>query len=217
MDTLTAKDIRALFKLWKRRMAENRQWFLELDSALGDGDLGLTMTGGFAKASEALAPLEESSIGKLMSKAGAVIASSAPSTMGTLLATGFMKGGKALQDTPEAGVAEMARFFTAFVDGMMARGKAKPGEKTALDSLWPAAEALRQSAASGDSLPQALARAAAAAAEGFEKTKDMPGVHGRAAYYQEGSLGKCDPGAAVGVVLMRALAEYVAETAEVDT
>jgi phosphoenolpyruvate---glycerone phosphotransferase subunit DhaL len=209
METLTSTDIKSLFELLKRCMAANREWFIELDSALGDGDLGLTMAGGFAKASEAVGQSSDTSIGKLFSKAGTVIATSAPSTMGTLIASGFIKGAKALQNTEQAGTAEMAAFFDAFVEAVIARGKAQPGEKTVLDSLCPARDTLTACAARGAPLPEALNAAAAAATEGFEKTRDMFGVHGRAAYYQERSLGKCDPGAAVGVVLMRAFADYV--------
>lgn len=132
--------------------------------------------------------------------------------MGTLMGTGFMRAGKAVAGKQAVSLADVAAMMDAFVEGIMARGKAKPGDKTVLDALHPAAEALKAAAGSGQSLAEGLAAAYRAAEQGLEATKDMVAQHGKAACFQEKTLGKPDPGATVGMLLVKALAEYAARS-----
>lgn len=209
MNTLRAKEIKEIFNALASLMNEKKEWLIELDGAMGDGDLGLTMGTGFAKASEALKDLNEQDVGKLFVKAGMVFAQSVPSTMGTLMATGLMKGGKTIQGKHEVSLSDMAEMLSEFVEGIMARGKAKPGDKTIIDSLYPAVQALKSAAEEQKSLEEGLSLAYQAAVQGVEETKNMISKHGRAAYYQEKSLGKQDPGATVGMLFIKAFADYV--------
>jgi dihydroxyacetone kinase-like protein len=195
MDSLTTRDIAAIVARLAGIMTERRDELIALDGAVGDGDLGLTMEKAFTAAREEAANSTESDAGKLLAKIGATIARAAPSTMGTLVATGFLAGGKAVGGRTALGLPEVAVFFEAFVNGIMQRGKSKPGEKTLLDVLHPAAQALRQAAAAGAGLEEGFRRCRQAAAEGLARTKDMIAQHGRVAYYQEQSKGKEDPGA----------------------
>jgi dihydroxyacetone kinase-like protein len=172
---------------------------------MGDGDLGLTMTKGFDSADDQLAQSDETDIGKILAKVGMIIAKDAPSTMGTLVATGFMRGGKALVGKEQIDTQDLAVFFQAFVEGLMDRGKAQPGDKTVIDSMKPAADAL-QAAADRDP-KEALGQALEAAKEGLEATKQMVAKHGRVAYYKEKSLGKADPGATAGVYIVQGFAQ----------
>lgn len=182
-------------------MEEQAQHLTELDAAMGDGDLGLTMPRGFKAAYEEVAGSDETDIGKILMRAGMAMARAAPSTMGTLIATGFMRGGKAVAGSDELTTEGLAAFFHAFVGGIMERGKAQPGEKTIIDVLRPAADAL--TAAGAADLAPALAQALAAAQAGLEATKEMVARHGRGAYYGEQSRGKQDPGATVGVLVLK--------------
>ena len=176
-------------------MERNRERLLELDRAVGDGDLGLTMTAGFGgaarEAGEAVA-VGETEPGRLWLKAGMAINRHAPSTMGTLMATGFMRGGKALAGKAEAASPEMAVFFRAFLDGVIERGKAKPGDKTVVDAILPAAEAA--GAAAGKSLADALADILAGARQGLEDGKRLMSRRGKAAVFREKTIGLEDPG-----------------------
>jgi len=138
------------------------------------------------------------------------MAKAAPSTMGTLMGTGFMRGGKAVKEKTELSLADMAAFWRAFVEGLMERGKAKPGDKTILDSLDPAASALEKAAAAGKSLGEGFAEALSASEEGLEKTKAMAAQVGRMAYNQEKSRDKIDPGAVVGVLIIKTFADICA-------
>ena len=189
-------------------MEAERDRLLELDRAMGDGDLGLTMTRAFAAASQAAA-LDEPLPGKLLMRMGMAVSKAAPSTMGTLVATGFMRGGKAVGEAPAMGVGELAAFFRGFVDGIIDRGKTKPGNKTVVDSLDPAATALEEAAANGASLISALASAAAAAEAGREAAKLMVAQHGRAAMFREETIGMDDGGAYVGALIVRGFCEAV--------
>jgi len=190
-------------------MAAKKEELIRLDGAVGDGDLGLTMEKGFAAAREEAARLEEPDIGKLALKAGAAIARAAPSTMGTLVATGFMSAGKAVAGRQELGLPELAAFFEAFTAGIMQRGKSKPGEKTLLDVLHPAAEALKQAAAEGASLEEGFRRLRQAAAEGLAASRDLVAQHGRVAYYGEQSRGKEDPGAVAASYILAGFCEHL--------
>ncbi len=209
MTTLQASDVKAIFASLDKVMADNREYLIELDAKVGDGDLGLTMTKGFSAAVKTLSTLEEQDVGQLMAKAGMAIAQAAPSTMGTLVGSGFMKAGKAVKGKTELALPDLSEAMTQFVEGLMARGKAKPGEKTIIDALHPAAQALQHAVMDDMSLEEGLSNAYDAARQGLEATKEMVPQHGKQVPHREKSRGLQDPGATVGVLIMQVFAEYV--------
>jgi dihydroxyacetone kinase-like protein len=207
MQTLTASDTVGLFAALENTFAEQREFLISLDGKVGDSDLGLTMSKSFAAAHAAVRAETGATAGKLLRLAGMAIAKAAPSTMGTLTATGFMRGGKALETAETIGTAEMAAFWRAYRDGVQERGRAKVGDKTVLDVLDPIAVSLE--AAAGKPLTEALADAATVAAEALEKTKTMVAQHGKAAAFQAKSLGLQDAGATVGLFIIETMANFV--------
>jgi len=209
MDALTARDVVDLFARLREVMEAKRNFLIELDGKVGDSDLGLTMSKGFAAAAEAVAGSTDPP-GKLLMRGGMAIAKAAPSTMGTLMATGFVRGGEALESAATLGTGEALRFFEAFLSGILERGKAKPGEKTVVDALWPAVDALRTAEQDRQPLPAALAAAARAAAEGLTATRDMVAQHGKAACFQEKTRGLEDAGATAGFLLFETMAQFAA-------
>jgi dihydroxyacetone kinase-like protein len=206
-----SENIKALFAALSETMNVNRDHLIELDGVMGDGDLGLTMASAFSAAAGEIKALEESCPGKMFIRAGMAMAKAAPSTMGTLMGTGFMRGGKAVKEKTELDLADMASFWRAFVDGLMERGKAKPGDKTIIDALDPAALALEKAAAAGTSLAEGFAGALTAAEAGKENTKGMAAQFGRLAYNQEKSKELIDPGCVVGCLIIKAFAACAAE------
>ena len=148
-------------------------------------------------------------IGRTIQLAGMAIAKAAPSTMGTLVATGFMRGGKALDAAASIATAEMSTFWAAFLAGVSERGKAKRGDKTLIDVLAPISDSLAASAAESLPLPRALKAATQAAADGLEATKTMVAQHGKAACFAQKSLGLQDAGATVGFFLIEAISGFV--------
>ncbi len=209
MDCLDINAIRSVLSLLKQMMDDHRDRLIALDRDLGDGDLGLTMTKAFTSAHETAATSEETLPGKLLMRVGMAMGKAAPSTMGTLVATGFMRGGKAIGDQKQLGVPQLAAFFRAFTDGIMERGKTRPGNKTIVDALNPATESLMQAALQGKQLSEALSAASEAAARGNEAARMMKSQHGKAAVYRNQTIGKEDPGASVGVLIVQGFAKVI--------
>jgi dihydroxyacetone kinase-like protein len=201
MRSLGKDDIIKILQNLKQLFNDNRDYLVELDARMGDGDLGLTMSKAFTAVYDELRDTTETDIGKLLMKAGMLMARAAPSTMGTLMGTGFMRGGKAVSGKEEISTGDLAEFFQAFVRGIMERGKAKPGEKTIIDSLKPAADTLLE--LEGEDIAKALQEALRSSENGLESTKNMVAQHGRIAYYKEQSKGQEDPGATAGVILIK--------------
>lgn len=192
-------DVKTLLAVWAELMQQNRERLIELDGAVGDSDLGLTMADGFAAAHNAVKDNPEPDQGKLLYMAGKAMGSAVPSTMGTLMASGLMNAGKELKGVETMEDSLWPRLFQAFFDGVQARGKAQLGDKTFLDGLWPGVQALR----SGEKdMAVAAARAAEAANAAFQGTQGMLAKHGRMAIRGEGSRQYLDPGAAVAALLM---------------
>lgn len=185
-------------------MCENRDYLIKLDSIVGDGDLGLTMSDGFVAAYKAAAVSGETDTGKLLYNAGKAMSTAVPSTMGTLMASGLMQAGKVLKGKLELEPMDIATLFEAYLEGVANRGKAKVGDKTFLDGLDPAVTALKTALGAGDELPAAAAKAREAAETGFQHTTTMIAVHGRAATRGEASRVLQDPGAAVAMLIMKA-------------
>jgi phosphoenolpyruvate---glycerone phosphotransferase subunit DhaL len=207
MTALRIKDIKSIIGQIQSIINTHQNTLMELDSVMGDGDLGFTMTKAFNAAQEEAEKSEEMIPGKLLMRIGMIIAKTSPSTMGTLVATGFMKGGKAIEQFDEIGSEELAVFFEKFVQSMMDRGKSVPGNKTILDTLFPAAQALRLSI--GEPLLIGMLSARDAALKGLKDSTMMKAQHGRAAYYQENSIGKQDGGATVGTYIVEGFYQYI--------
>lgn len=192
-------------------MEENKQYLIDLDSALGDGDLGLTMTAGFAEGLNFVSQSAESDLGKLTMQMGMAISKKVPSTMGTLVASGFMGAGKSAKGKNELDASQTASFMEAFVTGVMNRGKAKPGDRTLVDSLYPAVEAFKKAVTDGAKLKDAFKVALDASIAGVEATKTMKPKFGRAVYYGDQVLGKEDQGAVVGKLIIEGFTQAVCD------
>jgi dihydroxyacetone kinase-like protein len=210
MESLRIKDIQSIILQIKNIIDSNQDKLMELDSVMGDGDLGFTMTKAFAAASEEADHSEEKIPGKLLTRLGMVIAKTSPSTMGTLIATGFMKGGKSIDSFDEIGPETLAVFFEAFVRSIMERGKSSPGNKTIIDTLYPAADVLRRSV--HESLEKAISAAREASLRGLDASTKMKAQHGRAAYYQDDSIGKQDGGATVGTYIIEGFYRHITQS-----
>ena len=185
-------------------MTENKEYLIKLDQQNGDGDLGVSMSEGFAAAAAFAAEAEETDLGKLMMQTGKVFNEAAPSSLGTIISFAFMGLAKSLKGKTEATLPEFAEAVMSGVEKIMEKAGSKPGEKTILDAIYPAAVCLKEH--ESESFGEALKAAAEIAAQGSENTKKMKSVHGRAAYYAEQSIGILDGGSVVGKLIFEALA-----------
>jgi dihydroxyacetone kinase phosphoprotein-dependent L subunit len=181
-----------------------------LDAAAGDGDLGVTMATGGAAVKAILPELSNADTPSLLRRCGSELARKAPSTSGTLLATAFLRAGKAASESSQTDTALLAELLAAAQQGISERGKASPGDKTMLDALGPAVAAVQRAADSGASLHAALVDASAAAQEGAAATKAMRPKIGRASWLAERSEGQVDAGASLVAVIFASAARHVA-------
>ena len=209
---MDANYIRKLLHCFAQIMQENREFLIEQDSIVGDGDLGLTMSDGFQAAAEYACKSDEADVGKLLYMAGKAISVAVPSTMGTLMASGFMQAGKALKGVYELDLKHITALFQAYEEGVMHRGKAKVHEKTFLDGIDPAVQSMRSSLETEEDMESFAQKAYEAACAGYENTATMLAVHGRAATRGEMSRTLKDPGACVAMLMMKAFMNSVASS-----
>lgn len=214
---MKATDFKRLLVYWAALMEENRNYLIDLDSVAGDGDLGLTMSDGFNAASQAVMEADETDIGKLSYLAGKAMSTAVPSTMGTLMASGFINAGRELKGRAELQLSGMADFFRAFFEGVQKRGKANVGDKTFLDGMYPAVQSLITDAEDGINICVAASKAADCALRAFHATKGMLAKHGRATVFGEKSRDILDPGAAVSNLLMKGYADFVEKNGKLET
>ena len=212
IDKLSSADAKEIFAKIKNIMNKNEDYLFKLDSDMGDGDLGLTMSKGFSKVYDVVSELNEESIGKIFIKAGMTLVTAVPSTMGTLMATGFIRAGKSVKNKTEVDLSDFALMLESFVNGIIERGKAKLGERTIIYSLYPASKALKSAFESKKSLKESFKDAYKGSKEGVEATRKMTPKHGKAIYHTERSAGKEDPGAAAGMLLIKAFNDYLQQS-----
>lgn len=200
--------LKATFRRVGETMARNQDFLVQLDQQNGDGDLGLSMAGGYRALSGYLETCEETDLGRILMKGASVFNEAAPSTLGTLTSFFLMGMAKALKGRTGASLPELAAAMAAGLELMMGKCGARPGEKTIVDAL--AAGVAELQARSGEPPAAAFAQAARAAEAGSEATRAMRAVHGRAAYYGDKSLGVLDGGAVAGALVFRAVADHLA-------
>jgi phosphoenolpyruvate---glycerone phosphotransferase subunit DhaL len=185
-------------------VAEQRDELTKLDSAIGDGDHGTNMNRGMKVAVERLDALEGDDIGAAFKAVGMALVSKVGGAAGPLYGTLFLQMGNATGGKSELDVAGLADALQAGLKGVQARGKAELEDKTMVDALTPAVQALEDAAQDGADLSAALEQSAAAAREGMEKTVPLVARKGRASYLGERSAGHQDPGATSSYLLVQA-------------
>jgi dihydroxyacetone kinase-like protein len=190
--------------------AEQRAELVRLDTAIGDGDHGTNMDRGMRKAVEKLDTLEGQDIGAALKAVGMALVSSVGGAAGPLYGTLFLQMGQASAGREALDLAGWTAALEAGVQGVQSRGKAEPGDKTMVDALLPALEALRIAAAEGTDLPAALQRSADAAEEGMKATIPLEARKGRASYLGPRSIGHQDPGATSSQLLLACAAQAAA-------
>lgn len=213
---MNVEDLKGAIGAVATTMKANRGRLIELDQQNGDGDLGITMDEGYGAIAAWLAGSDEKDLGKALMKCSMLFNEKAPSTLGTITSLCLMAMAKALRGKTEASLAELAAALQAGIAQIQEKAKSKPGDKTILDALAPAAAALEAKASTpwaNTPCAEAFAAAAGAAAEGSEATRNMRSVHGRAAYYGDKSIGVVDGGSVVGRLVFESIAAYCAEGA----
>jgi dihydroxyacetone kinase-like protein len=206
----------AIVTTWMREVAEavkaESSHLTQLDAAVGDGDHGVNMERGFSAVEKALAGQNaEVPPGRLLIVAGKTLVSTVGGASGPLWGVALRRAGRSLGDEQSFNGARLADALQAAIDGVVELGAAAPGDKTMVDALVPAVEALRRGLAAGEPLDRALGQAADAAEEGARSTVPMQARKGRASYLGERSIGHQDPGATSSAMIVRALERAVSQ------
>jgi dihydroxyacetone kinase-like protein len=205
---ISSQTLPDLFVYLSEVFLQNRELLIELDGKVGDSDLGITMVGAFGAARDVALKNRGEPLTTQFKKAGASMAAAAPSTMGTLVATGFLRGAKAVGDYENLDLKAWASFWRAFTDGIAERGKAQLGDKTVLDVLEPISASLEASVESGSTLNESLKEASKSAEVALEATKTMEAQRGKAAAFGKKTVGLQDAGGTVALILIRGISEF---------
>ncbi|WP_448629732.1 dihydroxyacetone kinase subunit DhaL [Cellulomonas soli] len=201
---------------WTRRsarvVAEHREELIELDRQIGDGDHGENLHRGYSAVVARLDALDVApdTVGDVLKLVATTLMSTVGGAAGPLYGTAYLRAAKvsAAAQIDSAGVVAL---LEAALEGIVARGKAVPGEKTMVDAWTPAVEAAVAAAGAGAAPAAVLAAAAAAAADGAQATIPLVATKGRASYLGERSAGHLDPGAASSTLILQAAADAAAE------
>jgi phosphoenolpyruvate---glycerone phosphotransferase subunit DhaL len=186
----------------------NAELLTRLDSAIGDGDHGHNMRRGFQEITAQRAELAQLPLGQALQKAGMALVMKVGGASGPLYGSLLMAMGKAAGEMP-ADPEGLAEIWAEGIEAVKRRGKSEVGEKTMLDVLVPALDALRSAAADGFSPAQTLARVRSAAEDALAATEPMQATKGRASYLGERSVGHLDPGAQSSTLLIGAVCDVL--------
>jgi phosphoenolpyruvate---glycerone phosphotransferase subunit DhaL len=196
---------------WMRKfadeMSEHREELVRLDTAIGDGDHGTNMNRGMRAALEKLDATETETPGAVLKTTAMALVSKVGGAAGPLYGTLLLQMGTAMGDQTEIDSAGWAQAWRKGLEGVQARGKAEPGDKTMVDALMPAVEALERA----PDLDRGLGDAVEAAESGMQGTVELLARRGRASYLGERSQGHQDPGATSTYYLFKSAAETLAD------
>ena len=208
--SLDAAWARRWIELAAADVAEQRDYLVDLDRAIGDGDHGENMDRGFKAAVEALGQAEPASVAEVLKTVAKTLMSTVGGAAGPLYGTAFLRASKAAGDG-DLDAAGVAAIIEGALGGIQARGKATTGEKTMVDAWTPALDAARAAAESGADAVATLQAAATAAEAGAAATEPLRATKGRASYLGERSIGHLDPGTVSTSLILRAAARAAGE------
>jgi dihydroxyacetone kinase-like protein len=199
------EDVVRWIRAFAQTIAENKSYLTELDSAIGDADHGINMDRGMQAALATMITVPAGDVGALFKAIGMALVSTVGGASGPLYGTLFLQLGTATAGKAEIAPDDWIAAVKAAIQGVQARGKAEPGDKTMLDALLPGLEALERQ--SGGAFGDALEASAAAAEEGMKATIPLVARKGRASYLGERSAGHQDPGATSSYLLLKTAAD----------
>jgi len=205
MLSLTGDAVLTWINLAADEIEQRKAYLNDLDAPIGDSDHGANMARGFLAVKDKLATEKPADIGALFKTVAMTLLSTVGGASGPLYATFFLQAAAKSAGKTELDLADWTSCLEAALTGVMQRGKAVLGDKTMIDALAPAVEALKH--ADGKSLGEALTASASAAEEGMTATIPLVARKGRASYLGERSAGHQDPGATSTHLLLKALSE----------
>jgi dihydroxyacetone kinase-like protein len=208
--SLTARDLRQILAFVAETIGREEAYLNSLDAAIGDGDHGITMRVGFNAVSCKVSSLpDDAGIDTVLREAGLAFMGATGGAIGVLLGRMFMTAGLALKGRQEIGPVDFRTLLGAMETALSSAGKAKPGDKTILDAVHGANQALITSGDLEQDLSATLTLAGDAAKRAAESTAQMLARIGRASRLGDRVLGHPDPGAVSFSIILRAMAEWL--------
>ena len=208
-----AEQVRDAVRAIAEVIAAHRDELVELDRVIGDGDHGENLNRGFTIVVSTLNEQPVDSPSAVLKTTASTLISKVGGAAGPLYGTAFLRAANATTGLAELDADAVVAALRAALEGVVARGKAEPGDKTMVDALTPAVAAAQTAADAGSSIAEVLAAAADAAEVGAESTIPLVARKGRASYLGERSAGHLDPGARSTALLLRSLADSAGGTA----
>jgi phosphoenolpyruvate---glycerone phosphotransferase subunit DhaL len=199
---ITRENVIEWIKAYSQKIADEKSYLTDLDSAIGDADHGANMHRGFQAVLTKLPGMEDQDIGTILKTVGMTLLSTVGGAGGPLYGTLFIQAGKSATGKVELTLSDWADALEAATTGVVNRGKAALGDKTMVDALTPAVEALKKSVADNLSLTDGLEKSTKAAEDGMIATIPLVARKGRASYLGERSAGHQDPGATSSFFLL---------------
>ena len=186
----------------------NKDFLTDLDREIGDADHGVNMARGFTEVLAQL-PQDEEDLGKVLKKVGMVLLSKVGGASGPLYGTAYMKAAAVVNGKTSITLEDGKKMLEEVIGGIKMRGKAERGEKTMLDALEPALEALSKGIENGDDTKTCLDAMCEAARGGVEYTKTIAATKGRASYLGDRSIGHQDPGATSATLTLETILKFL--------
>jgi dihydroxyacetone kinase-like protein len=205
--TVAYDDVVRWIRAYADTIAENKEYLTELDAAIGDADHGINMNRGMQAVLAKVDGVEPKDVGALLKAVGMTLVSTVGGAGGPLYGTLFLQLGSKATGKNEISDADWLAMLGAGVEGVQMRGKAEPNDKTMVDALIPARDALASAIDAGESFVDALRASAGAAEDGMEATIPLVARKGRASYLGERSAGHQDPGATSSWLLVKTAAD----------
>lgn len=213
IENVTKLDLVNIMRKIRDTMEAQKDYLSKIDTQIGDGDHGFSMSQGFNSVCAKMDDFEKEEIGGFLKKCGLemirAIGGAAGAICGTFFTAQAFYYNTHLNGKEELAAADINGMLTEALNQIKKRGGAKPGDKTLVDALEPAVDELRRGIQAGLKLKELFQNAARQAAEGAETTKTMVAKHGRAKYVGDRSLGFVDPGAVSMALIFKTIAEYL--------
>lgn len=206
---LSISDVKAAILRACNGIETYHTYLTELDQAIGDGDLGITMKKIASALREYVANTPVEDVGQFLVGAGMTANRVGSSSFGTLMSTALMRAGMKVKGSSQISIAQIPELMFAAATGVQERGKAKLNDKTVLDVLMPASDALKSALEAGASLKEAGITMVEAARKGRDNVTPLKSCIGRASWLGEQTKGKVDPGCAVAVIVLEAVSDSV--------
>lgn len=208
MNTFKNKDGFSILEKIVKAIQDNKDYLGDVDGLIGDGDHGANMAKGFTLFAHDFAD-QGLSFSEGLFELGNVLLTKIGGSMGPIYGTVFMDMSESSEDIEDIGLSELAQMLRAGLDGLCEIVDAKVGDKTLVDTLSPAVEALEQDVKAQVEFLTALDHMTAAAKEGMESTKDLVAKFGRSSRLGERSRGVLDAGATSCFIILSALADGI--------